>query len=208
MRHLDEPTIAPPLALWAWGAASLDGIVREAVCVSGSRSASEYGEFVGADWAYQLTQAGLNIVSSVADGIAAAGQRGALAANGTTLALLSGSLDAGFPAGHTQLIHRIAEHGLVVSPYPPRTTPTRSRRQTQSRLLAALATATVIVEAHSRSRVLDTARTARALDRPVFALPGPITSVNHSGCHDILRDQTAELAYRVDHVLERHHRPQ
>jgi DNA processing protein len=58
----------------------------------------------------------------------------------------------------------------------------------RNRLLAAMTGATVVVEAGHRSGALNTATHARALDRPLGAVPGPITSPSSAGCHRLLRE--------------------
>jgi DNA processing protein len=79
--------------------------------------------------------------------------------------------------------------------------PARHRFLTRNRLVAALAGATVVVEAGARSGAANTAAWARALGRPVCAVPGPITSSVSVGCHALLRDG-ANLVTRADDVIE------
>jgi DNA processing protein len=75
---------------------------------------------------------------------------------------------------------------------------------TRNRLIAALTTGTVVVEAARRSGALNTARHAQILGRPLMAVPGPVTSALSVGCHDLLRrdDAPAALVTGVDDVLQ------
>ncbi|HKV21255.1 MAG TPA: DNA-processing protein DprA, partial [Mycobacterium sp.] len=91
--------------------------------------------------------------------------------------------------------------GLVISEYPPGVRPARHRFLTRNRLVAALSDATVVVEAGARSGAANTAAWARALGRPVCAVPGPVTSAASVGCHALLRDG-ANLVTRAADVVE------
>jgi DNA processing protein len=126
-------------------------------------------------------------VSGGAYGIDAAAHRAALAADGYTVIVSAGGLDRPYPAGHRDLYDRVAERGLLLSERPPGCAPHRVRFLTRNRLIAALATGTLIVEAGARSGALNTARHAQTLGRPVMAVPGPVTSAMSVGCHNLLR---------------------
>lgn len=190
-----------PLALWAVGPARLDGITERAAAIVGTRAASSYGEYVAGDLAGGLAERDVTVISGGAYGIDGAAHRAALAAEGCTVAVLAGGLDILYPAGHSALLHRIGNTGLLVSEYPPGVRPARHRFLTRNRLVAALACATVVVEAGLRSGAASTAAWARALGRVVCAVPGPVTSAASAGCHVLLRDG-AELVTRVDEVIE------
>jgi DNA processing protein len=98
-------------------------------------------------------------------------------------------------------LHRVRRRGLVVSEYPPGVTPARHRFLVRNRLVAALAGATVVVEAGLRSGAANTAAWARALGRVVCAVPGPVTSSVSAGCHQLIRSG-AELVTRADEIVE------
>ena len=99
------------------------------------------------------------------------------------------------------MLHRIGQHGLLFTEYPPGVRPARYRFLTRNRLVAAAAGAAVVVEAGLRSGAANTAAWARALGRVVAAVPGPITSSASAGCHVLLRNG-AELVTRADDVVE------
>ncbi|MCT2584716.1 DNA-processing protein DprA [Actinophytocola gossypii] len=190
------------VGLWAKGTARLGDSVDRAVSIVGSRSATGYGEFVASDLAHTMALAGTTIVSGAAYGIDGAAHRGALAADGVTIAVLGCGIDVGYPAGHADLLKRITPRGLVLSEYPPGTPPARYRFLVRNRLIAALSSGTVVVEAGIRSGARNTATTAAALGKVVLAVPGPITSAQSAGCHDLLRTGGAILAGSVSEVLE------
>lgn len=127
------------------------------------------------------------VVSGGAYGVDGAAHRGALGAGGATVAVLACGVDRPYPRGHTQLITRIAEQGLVVGELPPGDHPTPSRFVQRNRVIAALTRGTVVVEAAYRSGSLVTARAAQRLGRFTIGVPGPATSGLSAGVHELLR---------------------
>jgi DNA processing protein len=191
-----------PVALWVRGAGRLDELGERAVAVVGARAATGYGEHVAAEFGYGLAESGFLVVSGAAFGIDSAAHRGALAAEGRTVAVQACGLDRAYPAGHHGLLDRIAVSGAVVSEYPPGVRPARYRFLVRNRLIAAFAAGTVVVEAGVRSGARRTATAAAALGRVVMAVPGPVTSALSIGCHLLVRDEQAVLVTRVAEVVE------
>lgn len=192
----------PPLVLWVVGEVRLDEVPGRAAAVVGTRAATAYGEHVAADLSAGLAARDVAVVSGGAYGIDGVAHRAALASDGLTVAVLAAGVDVPYPAGHTALLRRIAEEGLVVSEYPPGMRPGRLRFLTRNRLVAALSGATVVVEAGARSGAASTAGWARTLGRTVCAVPGPVTSSVSVGCHRLLREGDAELVTRAEDVVE------
>ena len=182
-------------------AGRLDEVADRAAAIVGTRAATAYGEHVAADLAAGLAERDVAVVSGGAYGIDGAAHRAALAADGLTVAVLAGGIDVPYPAGHAALLRRIREDGLLVTEYPPGMRPARHRFLTRNRLVAALAGATVVVEAGARSGAANTAAWARALGRAVCAVPGPVTSSASVGCHVLLRAE-ANLVTRAEDVVE------
>jgi DNA processing protein len=191
----------PPMVLWALGPERLDAVTLRAAAVVGTRAATVYGERVAGDLAAGLAEHEVAVVSGGAYGIDGAAHRAALDCDGVTVAVLAGGLDIPYPAGHSALLHRIGQHGLVFTEYPPGVRPARHRFLTRNRLVAAAAGAAVVVEAGLRSGAANTAAWARALGRVVAAVPGPVTSSASAGCHALLRNG-AQLVTRADDVIE------
>jgi DNA processing protein len=196
-----KPLGGPPLVLWALGPARLEEVAMRAAAVVGTRAATAYGEHVAADLAAGLAEHDVTVVSGGAYGIDGAAHRAALTCEGITVAVLAGGLDVPYPAGHSALLHRIGQHGLVFTEYPPGVRPARYRFLTRNRLVAAVAGAAVVVEAGLRSGAANTAAWARALGRVVAAVPGPVTSSASAGCHALLRNG-AELVTRAEDIVE------
>jgi DNA processing protein len=142
------------------------------------------------------------VVSGGAFGIDASAHRGALAASGITVAVLAGGLEFGYPRGHGELFAAVAAHGVLISECPPDRGPTRPGFLIRNRIIAALSRGTVVVEAALRSGALNSARHARELCRPVMAVPGPVTSEQSAGCHELIRDYGAMCVTCASDVAE------
>ncbi|EUA20953.1 DNA protecting protein DprA [Mycobacterium kansasii 662] len=196
-----KPYSGAPMVLWARGPARLDEVVSRGAAIVGTRAATAYGEHIAADLAAGLAEHDVAVISGGAYGIDGAAHRAALNCDGTTVAVLAGGIDVPYPAGHSSLLHRIGEHGLLITEYPPGVRPARYRFLTRNRLVAAVAGAAVVVEAGLRSGAANTAAWARALGRAVGAVPGSVTSSASAGCHVLLRDG-AELITRADDIVE------
>ena len=195
--------LTPPLALWVRGSVRVDEAFARSVAVVGSRSSTPYGEHVAADLAYGLAGRRWAVVSGGAYGIDGAAHRGALAADGLTVAVVAGGLEQAYPSGHAALFARIGRDGLVMSEWPPDATPQRHRFLVRNRLIAGLTAGTVVVEAGLRSGALATVRQAGRIGRPMMGVPGPVTSAESAGVHQLLRDrEDAQLVTRVAEIIE------
>ncbi|HEX7082697.1 MAG TPA: DNA-processing protein DprA [Gaiellaceae bacterium] len=176
----------PPPGLFLRGNAPVELLERPAVAIVGARACSAYGSGVAQSVARELAAAGVVVISGLARGVDAAAHRGALE-TGTTVAVLGCGIDRDYPSAHAQLAARIAERGLIVSEYPPGVEPAPWRFPARNRIVAALAEATVVVEARERSGALITADLALDEGREVLAVPGEITSALSRGTNALLR---------------------
>ncbi|MFI9834367.1 DNA-processing protein DprA [Streptomyces sp. NPDC051913] len=199
--QLDDLGDTRPLGLWVRGRPSLRMWALRSVAVVGARACTEYGAHMAADLAAGLAERGWVVVSGGAYGVDGAAHRGALGAGGATVAVLACGVDRPYPRGHTELITRIAEQGLVVGELPPGDHPTPSRFVLRNRVIAALTRGTVVVEAAYRSGSLVTARAAQRLGRHTMGVPGPATSALSAGVHELLRGD-AELVTDAEEVVE------
>ena len=182
-----------PHLLWVRGNSALAQACARSIALVGARASTAYGEQVTRDLASGLTSRGFTVVSGGAYGIDAAAHRGALGADGNTIAVMAGGVDRLYPQGNYSLLEAIAESGTIISEVPPGATPFRQRFLARNRLIAAMTKATVVVEAAVRSGALSTARRAVELLRPLGAVPGPVTSMSSAGCHQLVRDGLAVL---------------
>jgi len=197
---LDDLGAHAPLLLWVRGEPERLTALARSIALVGARAATGYGEHVAMESSAGLVDRGFAVVSGAAFGIDGAAHRAAIAAGGVTVAAMAGGLDRCSPSGHQTLFDRIIDTGAVVAEVPLGTPPTRHRFLQRNRIIAALAGATVVLEAAYRSGSLNTAGHAAALGRPLGAVPGPVTSSTSAGCHRLIRDYGAELVTSADEM--------
>lgn len=190
----------PPHALYVRG--SLAATAKPCVSIVGTRKATPYGKRAADTLAQDLVRHGCTIISGLALGIDEAAHRGALAAGGWTIAVLACGLDEVYPAQSHSLANQIIETGgAIISEYPLHSETRKHRFLERNRIISGLSLGTVVVEAPTRSGALATAHFALEQNREVFAVPGPITSANHVGCHRLIK-QGARLVTRSDDIIE------
>ncbi|HUZ25866.1 MAG TPA: DNA-processing protein DprA, partial [Streptosporangiaceae bacterium] len=200
--QLDDLGAARPVVLWLRGAADLRYACLRSVSVVGSRAATAYGSHVATEMAAAVAERGWSVVSGGAFGIDSCAHRGALASDGLTVAVLASGLNYGYPRGHHDLFAAIAAQGALVSECPPDRAPTRPGFLVRNRIIAALSRGTVVVEAALRSGALNSAKHARELRRPLMAVPGPVTSDQSAGCHELIREAGALCVTGARDVIE------
>lgn len=191
---------AVPIGLVVRG--SINALHSPSLAIVGTRNPTNYGVRVAGDFAAGFVDREWNIVSGGAYGIDAAAHRGALAAEGVSIAVLAAGVNVNYPGGHAHLFAEIAEAGALVSEVMPSVRAIPARFLTRNRLIAALSCATLVVEAAFRSGSLRTARDAAELMRPVMAVPGPITSPTSEGCHRLIGERAAEVVTSVADAVE------
>ena len=189
LRDLD----GPPAVLHVAGGLErfLDLAARDPVAIVGSRAASPYGIGVARSLGASLGRAGVTVLSGMAHGVDAAAHLGALDADAPTIAVLPGPADRPYPATRRALYRRVVATGAAVSELPPGTPVRRWMFPARNRIIAALASMTVVVEAGERSGSLVTAGFARRLGRRVGAVPGQITRPQALGSNALLADGAA-----------------
>jgi DNA processing protein len=188
----------PPPGLFLRGEAEPELLARPAVAVVGARACSGYGAAVARTLGRDLAAAGLVVVSGLARGVDAEAHRGALEAEGATVAVLGCGIDRDYPAAHAGLAGRIAAAGLIVSEYAPGVEPAPWRFPARNRIVAGLCAAAVVVEARERSGALITADLALEEGREVFAVPGEITSALSAGTNALLKLGASPLTSAAD----------
>lgn len=192
---------AAPRSLWIRGG-QLPRLLADSTAVVGTRAATDYGLRMTARFCAGLAKAGMTIVSGGALGIDTAAHRAAVESEGHTVVFMASGAGEWYPTRNQSLFTRIAEQGgAVVSEYPPGTRPARHRFLTRNRLVAGMTSATVIMEAGWRSGARNTIGWANHMNRPIGAVPGPVTSASSTGCHAAIREGGAVLVTCPDDVL-------
>ncbi|MDH5621759.1 MAG: DNA-processing protein DprA [Gammaproteobacteria bacterium] len=199
-----------PLALFVNG--DIDALHLPCLAIVGSRNPTRGGVSNAVEFSRHLARSGYAIVSGLAQGIDTAAHRGALDANGKTIAFLGHGIDRVYPAQNYDLAHQIAATGALVSEYPLGAPPDKWHFPERNRLISGLSLGTLVVEAARRSGSLITARLAAEQGREVFALPGSIHNPLARGCHELIRqgaklvetaaDINAELAPLAGHMQQ------
>lgn len=179
------------------------GCLPDAPCVAivGSRACTSYGREVATSLARELAGLGVAIVSGLARGIDAAAHRGALAADGITVAVLPSGIRRVYPAGHRMLARSILEHGALVAEHDVEDGPMKWHFPRRNRLIAGLSLAVVVVEAGERSGARITADLALGYDRELLVVPGNIDAPRSRGCNALLADG-ARPCTGIDDVLD------
>jgi DNA processing protein len=183
----------PPIVLYVKGAWS-ECWDQPCVGVVGSRKCSTYGQNAALMLSRDLAQRGVTVVSGFARGIDAAAHRGALEANGRTVAVLGTGIDEAYPRDHKKLAVEILDKGgALVSQFPLGTPPIPENFPYRNRIISGLSLGVVVVEASEYSGSLITARLAMEQNREVFAVPGNITSRNSFGTNYLIKGAGAKL---------------
>jgi len=195
---LDLPD--PPAALFVRGGTlrGLDVIVA----VVGARNCSALGVEVARGFGRDLASAGVCVVSGGARGIDSSAHEGALAAGGPTVAVLGSGIDVAYPKRSRDLLDRILDRGTVLSEYPPGVPAQAFRFPARNRLIASMSDAVLIVEGAHGSGSLITADFALDLGRPVFAVPGPVTSPLCEVPLSLIRDGAGLVRNAADLLLD------
>ena len=199
--RLDDLAAGRPHAIWLRGNRAALSALSDSVAIVGSRNVTTYGQHCASTIAERLAEAGFAIVSGGAYGIDAEAHRGALASNGTTVAVLAGGADRLYPVGNSQLLTAVMKKGCVIAEQPPGNAPTRWRFLQRNRLIAALGQATVVVEMALKSGAKNTMHHSLELGREVYAVPGSITSQTARGCNVAIAEHKAKIVTGVDELV-------
>lgn len=171
------------------------------IAIVGSRKFTAYGEQVAGKLAEDLTHAGFLVVSGLAFGIDSVSHEAALTAGGETIAVLGSGLRRISPASHIPLAQKIAQHGALVSEYPPAMSGNIWTFPERNRIIAGMTLGTIVIEAAEGSGSLITAACALDYNREVFAVPGSILSHYSIGTNALIK-RGAKLVMGVQDILE------
>lgn len=187
-----------PIILWGRGERSTLNSLGKAVSIVGSRTVTAYGNWATTELVSHFTEYGVATVSGGALGVDAVVHRSTLRFGGTTIGVMAGGLFNQYPAANLELFDQIGQSGLLLSEMVPDAKPTRWRFLQRNRLIAALGKAVIVTEAGYRSGSINTVNHALELDRPVFALPGPVNSPNSAGCNHLIAEGKAQIITDFD----------
>lgn len=190
----------PPTTLWLRGDAAL--LAWPGIAVVGTRHPTPYGSGMAQMLARDLAARGLVVLSGMARGVDTAAHRGALEANGKTIAVWGTGIDVIYPKENKQLAEQIlATGGAILSELPMGTFPAPQNFPVRNRVLSGMSVGVLVVEAGENSGTRITARCALEQDREVFAVPGNVTSKNAWGPNTLIK-QGAKLVATWEDVWE------
>jgi DNA processing protein len=192
----------PPDPLW------LDGdhaaVAPQAVSIVGTRRMTPYGARVARELAGACAQAGIVVVSGLAQGVDSAAHEGAVDARGPTVAVLGAGIASYLEHARgrrRRLAHAIRASGALVSEFPPDAPPQKWTFAQRDATIAALGELVVVVEAPIDSGALITADEARRLRRPVYAVPGPIGAAGSAGTNALIASGRAHVLTGAEMLL-------
>ena len=177
----------PPLALYYKGAPLQKS--EKCIAIIGTRKATEVGKRLAEKFSEKLAKAGITIVSGLALGIDANAHKGALKANGKTIAVLGNGLGTIYPKENERLAKEIlSKNGTLVSEYPKDLEPRPHRFLERNRIVSGLSDGILVIEAPQKSGSLSTARYAIEQNRSVWVIPGNIEHRNYHGSHELIKE--------------------
>ncbi len=195
-----------PISLFLKGNINL--LNEFSIAIIGCREASKYGLNIAQDFAYQLTSKNIVVVSGMAKGIDGAAHRGALKlaqdlnCECKTIAVLGSGVDFPYPAENIDVYKKIlSQGGLIVSEYVVGTKPIAANFPKRNRIISALSSGLLVVEAKKKSGTMITVDFALEQGKNVYIVPGNINSLNSEGTNDLIK-QGAKLVSSVSDILE------
>lgn len=197
LAQIDDP---PCVLYWKGKPPAVDD--RLAVAMVGTRECTPYGEAAAGKLGLELARSGAVLVSGIAQGIDAAGLKGALQGGGTVISVLGGGIDVVYPWQHRWLYQDVAAAGTLISEYPPGTETAGHHFPVRNRIISGLSMGVVVVEAGEPSGALITARLALEQNREVFAVPGPMQAPASLGTNRLIQRGEAKLVLSAGDILE------
>lgn len=183
LRNIDDP----PAVLYYRG--TFPDFDREAaIGVVGTRRCSAYGLLHAKQFSRLIAASGGIVVSGGARGIDTMALRGALDSAMPVACVLGCGVDVAYPPENRYLFRDVAQHGCILSEYPPKTRPDRGNFPVRNRIISGLSLGILVIEAPEKSGALITANHALEQGRDVFAIPGNIGVKNSEGTNRLLRE--------------------
>jgi len=194
----------PPLALFLKG--NTECLEHKLIAIVGTRSISPYGKFVTYQLSKELAEHGYTLISGFARGVDTISHQAVVQANGHTIAVLGSGLDVVYPPENSTLYKDVLQHGLFISEFLAGTQPDAPNFPKRNRIIAALCSGLLVVEAGKKSGSLITAELALEYGKDIFAVPGQINSKQSEGTNHLIKDgaflvqNVDDILFRLDHV--------
>lgn len=187
----------PPLGLYIKGE-----LINELpkIAIVGTRKSTNYGKQITEKLARELSEAGVVVVSGLAEGIDTFSHKSTIEAGGQTIAVLGTGFNRIFPSFNIKLAEKISKNGCLISQYYPDTIGARHQFPARNKIISGISIGVVVVEAPEKSGALITAKIALEQNREVFAIPGSVFSQNSIGPNELIK-QGAKLVSSIEDIL-------
>lgn len=190
----------PPQILYVQGNKQI--LKEKSIAIVGSRMGSPYGRKIAEKFAYELAKKNMVVLSGLASGIDSCAHKGALKAEGKTIAVLGNGLDRIYPTENQNLAKEIlAKGGAILSEYVIGTKPLKMNFPKRNRIMSGMSDGVLVIEAKQKSGSLITVDFALEQGKEVYAVPGNITSITSEGTNELLK-QGAKIVTKVEDIIE------
>lgn len=179
LRHI----FSPPVVLYGKG--TLPQPERDVpIAVIGTRDNTPYGLRMAESFGAELARCGATVVSLLTSEIEQAAAREAIRAGGRVIGVL------GIPHERERrpLAAEVAEHGALLSEYPPFTRPLRDFFRDRNRVAAGLSVGVLVVEAPEKSGTQLFVAEAAEQGKEIFAVPGNADADKSAGTLRMIRE--------------------
>lgn len=190
----------PPFAIYYRGNIRL--LDTELILLAGTRTCTNYGIDVTKSFTKSFIENDLNVLCGISDGIDTAAIECALENGGSAVVVCAGGIDNVSPAINLNLKEDVEKSGLVLSEYPPKTSPQRFHYLLRNRILAALCDVAVLVEADENSKSLGVINYAAEAGKEIFAVPGNLTSKMSIAPNTLIANETARALVEPKQIIE------
>ena len=191
----------PPFILYYRG--SLPDKNKKTVAIVGSRNCSEYGRHMAMEIAYELSSAGIQVISGFARGIDTAAHNGCIKGATPTYAVFGCGINTIYPVENTFMCEELLQKGGgVLSEFSPDTAVKAGLFPLRNRIISGMADLVIVIEAGKRSGSLITVEHALEQNKTVMALPGRVSDAMSQGCNNLIRQGAAIITSTEDVFFE------
>lgn len=190
----------PPILLYTIGKYNEKDVYS--ISIVGTRQPTNYGKIQTEKITSDLVHQGITIISGLARGIDSIAHNCVLKENGRTIAVIGSGLDVIYPPENKKLFQGIAETGMIISEYPPGTSPDALNFPRRNRIISGLSLGTIVVESGISGGALQTASFALDQGKEVFAVPGNLGIRQSEGTNLLIQKGEAGLIRCAEDVLQ------
>lgn len=169
-----------------------DKLFTKCMGVVGSRRITNYGHQVVEKIVPQLVFDHWTIVSGFMYGVDIAAHTACLQCGGKTIAVLGWGINYKNDSHDQKLMDQIVDSGGLVLSLWEDQAGTNWTFPARNKVVAEISHELIVVEAAAKSGALLTATMVRNLHKPIWAIPGPITSSVSAGTNKLLADGLAK----------------